>query len=166
MAVQGNRGIGSPGLKRLAAIAGAALQAVSKAGTAIVGAAIRVVSDADENLATAKEIFHKASNNAVKGLLSQVTRRIKAVVDATEAHVILTTNVAFEVIRCTLVAIGQTDLEQSLLIWKEILTNEANEETIEFVLQHKSDFVSFLIDQVEPAKLYATALSNDGRSTD
>ncbi|KAH8204138.1 hypothetical protein TruAng_001690 [Truncatella angustata] len=164
----------------LAAITGAALRAVSKAGTAIVGSLILVVSDADENLVIAKDIFHKTSNKAGKSLLSQVTWRIKAVVGGTEAHAILTTaskvyctgaatavkNVAFDVIRCTLVAIGQTDLEQALLIWKGILTNEANEETIEFVLQHKSDFVSFLIDQVEPAKLYATALSNDGRSTD
>jgi hypothetical protein len=60
------------------------------------------------------------------------------------------------------VALGQTDLAQALLIWRGIFTNDANRETLAFILEHKSDLALFLIGLIEPAKLYATALSRDG----
>ncbi|KAH7143368.1 hypothetical protein DER46DRAFT_630870 [Fusarium sp. MPI-SDFR-AT-0072] len=103
-------------------------------------------------------------------------RRTQDAVNEAEANIILETartifckgaehivkNVAFAVMRCTLVAIGQTDFEQALLIWRGILTNDANRDTLAFILEHKSDLAVFLIDLIEPAKLYATALSGNG----
>ncbi|KAH6989814.1 hypothetical protein BKA56DRAFT_576388 [Ilyonectria sp. MPI-CAGE-AT-0026] len=64
--------------------------------------------------------------------------------------------------RCTLVAIGQTDFAQALLIRRETFANDANGETLAFILERKYDLALFLIGLIEPAKLYATALSIDG----
>ena len=112
----------------------------SKTGTVIVGRTFRVLTDADENLLTAKNIYLAGSNAAVKGLASQVTQR-------------------------TLRAIGQDDLVQALLIWKGIFTNHVNQDTLAFILQHKSDLVRFFADLAEPAKLYAASDSTNGTAS-
>ncbi|KAH8654302.1 hypothetical protein BGZ61DRAFT_511002 [Ilyonectria robusta] len=53
--------------------------------------------------------------------------------------------------RCTLVAIGQTDFAQALLIWRETFANDANGQTLTFILERKSDLALFLIGLIEPA---------------
>ncbi|KAK0736464.1 hypothetical protein B0T21DRAFT_401926 [Apiosordaria backusii] len=55
---------------------------------------------------------------------------------------------------------GQTDFAQALLIWNGIFTNDANTDTLAFILDHKSDLALFLINLLEPAKLYDTALGS------
>ncbi|KAJ9413161.1 hypothetical protein FOXG_16743 [Fusarium oxysporum f. sp. lycopersici 4287] len=148
------------------------------AGSAIgtVAWAAQALADPNEALEIVKEILRKAHDDSLRSLLSQVTRRIQEAVSETEANIILEAartifckgagnvvkNVVFKVMRCTLVAIGQTDFAQALQIWTEIFTNDANRETLVFILERKSDLVLFLIGLVEPAKLYATALSMDG----
>ncbi|KAM5527053.1 hypothetical protein FOXYSP1_20565 [Fusarium oxysporum f. sp. phaseoli] len=133
-------------------------------------------TEANIILGAARTTLHKAHNNSLRSLLSQVTQRIQEAASQTEANIILEAartifckgagnvvkTVVFEVIRCTLVAIGQTDFAQALQIWTEIFTNDANRETLVFILERKSDLVLFLIGLLEPAKLYATALSMDG----
>ena len=98
-------------------------------------------TEANNILEAARTIFCKGAGNVVK-------------------------NVVFEVMRCTLVAIGLTDFAQALQIWRDIFSNNANTETLAFILERKPDLALFLIGLVEPAKLYATALSMDGGPND
>jgi hypothetical protein len=156
--------------------AGYAFRQASRAATAIVGTAFAKLSDPDKNLATAEEILRRVGGDSFRSLLSRVTQRTEQEVSQTEANTILNAartvfcrgagdvvkDVVFQVTRCTLVAIGQTDFAEALRIWRGIFTNDANEQTLAFILEHKSDLASFLIDLIEPTKLYATALSRDG----
>lgn len=66
--------------------------------------------------------------------------------------------VVFRVFKYNLIALGQTDFAETLLIWKGIFTNHANKQTLAFILDNKSDLALFLISLLEPAKLYITAL--------
>ncbi|KAJ3454682.1 hypothetical protein MRS44_013282 [Fusarium solani] len=160
-------------------IPGAAVVAFRQASaivTPVVDTTFRVLSDSDVNVETAGRIFCDAKDGTLRSVLSQVACRIQRAVGGIQADKILNAastifckgtgtvvkSVVFEVTRHTLDAIGQKDFAQALLIWKGIFTNDANTETLAFILGHKSDLALFLIDLIEPAKLYATALSIDG----
>ncbi|KAH7112431.1 hypothetical protein EDB81DRAFT_670856 [Dactylonectria macrodidyma] len=115
-----------------------------------------------------------AKKEARGEFLSEATKHFLEAIDQPEANTILEAasqiyckaagdivkGVVFEALRRTLVVMGQTDFEQALLIWREIFTNEANTETLAFILDHKSDLALFLINLLEPAKLYDTALGS------
>ncbi|CAI6089410.1 unnamed protein product [Clonostachys chloroleuca] len=160
----------------VAGAAGDVIEFARRTGTELGQNTFQAVSDPGVTLATAENILRHADVDNFRSLLSQVTERTEQNVRQEEANSILNAastifcrgaegvvrSIVFEVMRCTLVAIGQADFAQAILIWREIFTNDVNRETLSFILEHKSDLASFLTDLIEPAKLYATALSRDG----
>jgi hypothetical protein len=156
--------------------AGKAAGGVAGGVITTIGWGLQALANPNDALAIVQEILRKAHDNSLRSLLSKVAERTQNAVSEGEANTILEAartifckgagnvvkNVVFEAMRCTLVAIGQTDFAQALLIWRGIFTNDANRETLAFILERISDLALFLIGLVEPAKLYATALSMDG----
>lgn len=144
--------------------------------TEAIEGVFRGFTNADVHLDTAQKILREAEDGALRRFLSDVTTRIKDAVGETEANNVLETassifckatgtvvqTVLFNLIRCTLMAIGQNDFAQALVIWQGIFTNDANQATLAFVLQNIYSLADFLIGLIEPAKCYATALSTDG----
>jgi hypothetical protein len=167
---------GLPVVREVLGVAGYVLHQVFNMTTPAVDTLFQVVSDSDNNMATAERVLSNAHTDRFRSLLSQVTQRIRNDLGATEANTILNATITvlrngaadvvksliYSVISCTLMAIGQTDIVQALNIWEQILANDVNQETLQYVLEHKYDFALFLIGLIEPTKLYATALSTDG----
>lgn len=148
-------------------------------GTVAGGNAFKLAAHPNEILLIAKDILRMADGEARKTLLSEATGRFLEVVGEPEANTILNAasqiygraaaatvkELVFGAFRCTLVAMGQTDFAQALLIWRAIFTNDVNTETLAFILDHKSDLALFLINLLEPAKLYDSALGSPASQT-
>ncbi|KAK4238674.1 hypothetical protein C8A03DRAFT_33274 [Achaetomium macrosporum] len=132
--------------------------------------------DANTVLNAAGEICCKAASDTVKSVISRVldcTFNAKQIeLDEPNANTILNAarqiyctaasatvkSLIFKLLEHTFKALGQNDMARALVIWKGIFTNHANPETLAFIVDNKSDLALFLINLVEPAKLYVTAL--------
>lgn len=64
----------------LIGLAGDGFRTLSKAGTAVIEAPFQLLSDPDENLATVRQIFCRASNGMLRSLVSRVAERTEEAV--------------------------------------------------------------------------------------
>ncbi|KAH7157970.1 hypothetical protein B0J13DRAFT_650756 [Dactylonectria estremocensis] len=152
---------------------GAAIIAGKALGTQGAANIFKQWADKDVVLKTAKDILEGGSENASRGLVKAAKSRALSLVtedellkDAAdifqEANDEAIRNTVFAITRRTFWAM-RPYLGKAPAIYEGVLSNAANWDTLQYILSNWSLLAEFLIDLVEPAKLYAMGNSGDDK---